>query len=71
MKHRANPARTLAAILNSDNHAAALDCLTKALMATWESGHRAGFHDGVSDANDDNPGPQTPNPYATTERATT
>jgi len=59
---RANPERTLAAILNADSHAEALMVLTNALARTWAAGSKAGWRDGVSDANDDSP-THTDNPY--------
>jgi hypothetical protein len=63
MSRRANPDRTLAAILDADSHATALRVLVTALDRTWESGHSAGFKDGVEDATADNPKPRKPNPY--------
>lgn len=63
---RANPERTLDAVLNAQDRADAIKRLTAALRRTWAAGHDAGWRDGVSDITDDEP-KRTPNPYPTGE----
>jgi hypothetical protein len=60
---RANPDRTLEAILNAPDRADALARLTAALARTWESGHSTGWDDGVQDAHSSDRPQRSPNPY--------
>jgi len=60
---RANPEQLLDRILAAPDYATAVDVLRRHLGNTWESGHSAGFRDGVADATRDDPPPRTPNPY--------
>lgn len=60
---RANPEQLLNRILGSKDRDEAVRVLRDRLGDTWESGHSAGFRDGVRDATRDEPPPRTPNPY--------